>query len=134
MKIENYPVVKLLIPYILGILIAYYRDMGASVRPVVLLLTGVSFLATFLLTFTKAYRWRILKTTVMGTAFVLTGILLTDIRLHPTLPTVLMENNTDWVVRVAEEPSPRKKSAETWLADMDDKQLAEIFRLDTTIV
>ena len=117
MKIENYPVVKLLIPYILGILIAYYSDMGASVRPVVLLLTGVSFLATFLLTFAKAYRWRILNTTVMGTAFVLTGILLTDIRLHPTLPAEWMENNTNWVVRVVEEPSPRKKSVKV-LADI----------------
>jgi hypothetical protein len=25
-------------------------------------------------------------------------------------------------------------AGETWLADMDDKQLAEIFRLDNTIV
>ena len=124
MKIENYPVVKLLFPYILGIVIAYYSDFGASVRHIMLLLTGVSFLTAILLTFAKAYRWRILKTIVLVAAFVLTGIILTDTRLHPALPTELMENNPDWVVRVAEEPSLRKKSVKV-LADIlqgNDKQ------------
>ncbi len=124
MKIENYPVVKLLLPYTLGILIAYYSDIGATIRPVMLSLTVASFIAAILLTFAKAYRWRILKTFVMGTAFVLTGITLTDIRLHPTLPIALMENNPDWVVRVTEEPSLRKKSVKV-LADIvqrNDKQ------------
>lgn len=110
MKIENYPVVKLLFPYVIGILIAYNADFGEQFRPLLLTLTGASFLMTFSLTFVKSYRWRIVKTLMMVIAFIMTGILLTNIRLYPTLPSELMTSNTDWVVRVAEEPTLRQKS------------------------
>ena len=110
MKIENYPVVKLLFPYVFGILVAYNADFGEQIRPLLLTLTVASFLIIFSLTFVKSYRWRIVKTLMMVLAFVLTGILLTNIRLHPTLPIGLMTSNTDWVVRVAEEPTLRQKS------------------------
>ena len=110
MKLENYPVVKLLFPYAIGVVIAYYADFGSRMRPVMLILTGVFFLMVFSLTFVKAYRWRVLKTMVMNIAFVLTGILLTDLQLHPDYSPDYMENNTEWIVRVEEEPSLRKKS------------------------
>ena len=110
MRIENYPVVKLLIPYAIGILIAYSIDFGIQARPLLLIITSASFLMTFSLTFVKSYRWRMVKTLMMVIAFILAGILLTNIRLHPTLPIELMESNTDWVVRVAEEPTLRQRS------------------------
>ena len=110
MKLENYPVVKLLFPYAIGILIAYYADFAECTRPILLILTGVFYLFTLLLTFVRAYRWRVVQTTVMGVAFVMTGILLADMRLRPTLPAGWMEKNTNWVVRVAEEPTLRKRS------------------------
>ena len=110
MKTENYPIVKLLFPYAIGILIAYYADFAESTRPILLILTGVFYLTAFLLTFVKAYRWRAVQTTVMNAAFIMAGILLTDMRLHPTLSVEWMENNPDWMVRVAEEPTLRKKS------------------------
>lgn len=110
MRIENYPVVKLLIPYAIGILIAYSIDFGIQARPLLLIITSASFLMTFSLTFVKSYRWRMVKTLMMFIAFILAGILLTNIRLHPTLPIELMESNTDWVVRVAEEPTLRQRS------------------------
>ena len=121
MKTENYPIVKLLFPYAIGILIAYYGDFRSSIHPVMFILTGVFFLLTLLLTFVKAYRWRVVQTIVMNLAFVLTGILLTDIRLHPSLSAELMRSNPDWVVRVADEPAMRQKSvkvpAEVLLTD-----------------
>lgn len=110
MRIENYPVVKLLIPYAIGILIAYSIDFGIQARPLLLIITSASFLMTFSLTFVKSYHWRMVKTLMMVIAFILAGILLTNIRLHPTLPIELMESNTDWVVRVAEEPTLRQRS------------------------
>ena len=110
MKIENYSIVKLLFPYAIGILIAYYADFAECIKPALFILTGIFFLTTLLLTFVKAYRWRAVQTTVMGVAFVLVGILLTDMRLHPVLSAALLERNTDWVVRVTEEPTLRKKS------------------------
>lgn len=110
MKLENYPILKLLFPYAIGVVIAYYADFGNRIRPVMLILTGVFFLLAFLLTFVKAYRWRVVKAMVMGIAFILTGILLTNMRLHPDYSSDYMENNTEWIVRVSEEPSLRKKS------------------------
>ena len=110
MKLENYPVVKLLFPYAIGVVIAYYADFGSRMRPVMLILTGVFFLMVFSLTFVKAYRWRVVKTIVMNIAFVLTGMLLTELQLHPEYSPDYMENNTEWIVRVEEEPSLRKKS------------------------
>ena len=110
MKIQNYPVVKLLFPYVGGILIANYANFTECTRPILLILTGVFYLLTLLLTFVSAYRWRAVQTTVMGVAFVMIGILLADMRLHPTLPAGWMEKNTNWVVRVAEEPTLRKRS------------------------
>ena len=68
------------------------------------------FLTTFLMTFVKAYKWRAVQTIAMALAFILTGILSTDMRLHPSLPAELMQNNPDWVVRVADEPAMRQNS------------------------
>ena len=110
MKIENYPVVKLLVPYIFGILVDYYGNFGDRIRAVVFISTGVLFLMTLSLTFARAYKWRRVQTILMSLTFVMTGISLTDLRSHPTLPTELMEKNTNWIVRVAEEPTLRKKS------------------------
>ena len=110
MKTENYPIVKLLFPYAIGIFIAYYADFAECNRPILLILTGVFYLTVLLLTFVKAYRWRVVQTIVMNLAFVLAGILLTDMRLHPSLPAELMDSNPDWVVRVADEPTMRQKS------------------------
>ena len=110
MKIENYPIVKLLFPYAIGILIAYYGNYGEHVKSIALIITGLCVSITFLLTLVKAYGWRVVKTIVMGLSYVTTGFLLTNMRLHPTLPAELMESNTDWMVRVAEEPTSRPKS------------------------
>ncbi len=110
MKLENYPVVKLLFPYVIGVVIAYYADFGNRMRLVMFLLTGTFFLMVFSLTFVKAYRCRVVKTIVMNIAFVLTGILLTELQLHPDYSPDYMENNTEWMVRVEEEPTLRKKS------------------------
>ena len=109
-KIENYPVVKLLFPYVIGVLIAYHVDFGRSMCITGFIMTGVFFLMTFSLTFVKSYNWRWVKTTVMNIVFVLAGILLTYNQLNPNCSLGHMENNTEWIVQVDEEPSMRKKS------------------------
>ncbi len=110
MKIDNYPVVKLLIPYVVGVVVSYYSDLGNRMRLLMLIFSGVFLLLTFSLMFIKSYRWRVVKTFVMIVAFLLTGILLTDMRLHPDYSPDYMENNDEWIVRVVEEPALRKKS------------------------
>lgn len=110
MKLENYPIVKVLLPYVAGIMIAYFGDFSNVVCQGI----GVATLAVFqlvcVLTFVKSYRWRMVQTVAMTAAFALMGIFLTDLRFHPSLSEESMETNADWIVRVASEPTPREKS------------------------
>jgi len=110
MKIENYPIVKILLPYVIGIVVAYYGDFSGEVCRGIGVVTATVFLMVCVLTFVKSYRWRVVKTVAMTVAFVLTGIFLTNRKFHPLITESIFEENSEWVVRVASEPTPREKS------------------------
>ena len=110
MKIENYPIVKVLFPFVIGILIAYFGDFSDKVCQMLWWISLAAFLLVAAMTFVKAYRWRVLQTVVMSAAFVLAGIVLTDRHYHPKISDEVMEANADWLVRVAAEPTPRERS------------------------
>lgn len=111
MKIENYPIVKLLMPYLVGIMIAYFGDFTHVVCSLLRSLTALFFLLTCILSFVKSYRWQAIQTSVMFIAFLLTGITLTNSCFHPPMKDEnVMLMNTDWVVRIISEPAPREKS------------------------
>ena len=110
MKIENYPIVKVLFPYVVGIVIAYYGDFSSTVCRWLLAATMASFWLVVCLTFVMAYRWRWVQTVFMNLAFVMTGISLTDWQFHSHQNVNGSEAGNDWVVRVAAEPTPREKS------------------------
>ena len=110
MKIENYPIVKVLFPYVIGILIAYFGDFSDSICRTLWWISTASFLLVAAMTFVKAYRWRVVQTVVMTVAFVLAGIVLTDRHYHPRISDEVMVANADWLVRVAAEPTPRERS------------------------
>ena len=110
MKIQNYPIVKVLFPYVVGILIAYFGDFSEPICRTLWWIAVVSFLMTVVLTFVKAYRWRMLRTVGMEIAFVLVGIALTNNHFHSRIPDEVVALNTDWAVRVSAEPTPREKS------------------------
>lgn len=110
MKIENYPIVKVLFPYVLGVAIAYFGDFPDAVCRMLWWIAAASFLLVAAMTFVKAYRWRVVQTVVMCAAIVLAGIVLTNRHYHPTIPEEVMESGRDWVVRVAAEPTPRERS------------------------
>lgn len=119
MKLENYPIVKVLLPYVVGIMVAYFGDFSDKMCRIVAYVTGILFVASILCSFVKAYKWRVITTTVMTTLFLFLGIFLTNKHFHSSLPKHLIEENTDWVVRVSEEPTPREKSV---------KVVAEVFQ------
>ena len=108
MKIQNYPIVKVLFPYVVGILIAYYGDFSDTVCRTLWWVAVSSFLLTVVLTFVKAYRWRVVQTVVMCAAFVLAGIVLTNSHFHSRIPDEVVASNMDWTVRVSAEPTPRE--------------------------
>lgn len=110
MKLENYPIVKVLLPYVVGIMVAYFGDFSDKVCSIVTYVTGILFVASILCSFVKAYKWRAITTTIMVTSYLLAGIFLTNKHFHSPLPDHLMEGNSDWVMRVSEEPTPREKS------------------------
>lgn len=110
MKIQNYPIAKILLPYIVGIVIAYYGDFSDAVCRGVGVATAAVFLLVCLLTCVKSYRWRAVQTVAMTAAFTLTGIFLTNRQFHPSFPENCFDTNTDWMVRVTSEPTSREKS------------------------
>ena len=110
MKTENYPIVKVLFPYVVGILIAYFGDFADAPCRVLRWFAGALFLLTAALTFVKAYRWRVLQTVVIGGAILMAGMVRTNSHYHSKTVDGAMETNSDWIVRVAEEPTPREKS------------------------
>lgn len=110
MKIDNYPIVKVLLPYVVGIMIAYYGDFPDEVCRSVGVATAMILLLVLALTFVKSYRWRVIQTVLMTVAFVMMGILLTDIRFHPSLSEESFESDSNWIVRISSEPTPREKS------------------------
>ena len=110
MKTENYPIVKVLLPYVLGILIAYFGDFPDTVCRLLLWSSVAAVLLTAALTFVRAYRWRVIQTIVMNLAFVTMGISLTNWHFHPHKSPVSIESEKDWIVRVASDPVPRERS------------------------
>jgi len=126
MKIENYPVVKILLPYVIGVIVAYYGDFPNEVCRGIGVATAMVFILVCMLTFVKSYRWRVVQTVVMTGAFVLTGIFLTNRKFHPLMLENSFEENSEWVVRVASEPTPREKSVKVEaevLQDTDNKSV-----------
>lgn len=110
MKLENYPIVKVLLPLVVGIVIAYFGDFSDEVCHIVVYLTIILFIMTISCSFVKEYKWRVITTTTMSTAFIFAGIFLTNIHFHPPLPENMMCEHQNWVIRVSEEPSMREKS------------------------
>lgn len=110
MKTENYPIVKVLFPYALGILIAYFGDFSDTVCRLLLWVAAASLLMTAALTLVHAYRWRFVQTVFMNLAFVMMGISLTNWHFHPHQYSDQMESTNNWVVRVAADPTPRERS------------------------
>ena len=110
MKIENYPVVKVLLPYTVGIMVAYFGDFPEIILKVLWWGAGGCFLLAIAMTFVKAYRWRIMRTVVMNLSFVMMGVSLTNWHFHSHFETDSLESQHDWVVRIAAEPTPREKS------------------------
>ena len=68
MKIQNYPIAKILLPYVIGIVIAYYGDFSDEICRGIGVAMAVVFLLICVLTFVKSYRWRLVQTVAMTTA------------------------------------------------------------------
>ena len=113
MNFSKYPLLKVLFPYVLGVIIAYICDFPPKYCFFFLCSTGVLWLISVVLLQVKDYRWRWMKFFVMFVAFVFAGMFTTIFRLSPKLSAEQQEqlaSGRNFVVRVVDFPVPRAKS------------------------
>ena len=124
MDLSKYPLLKILLPYVAGILVAYYGQFPKSVFWIFLVTVVVLWLVALLLLRVKRYKWQWLKSVVMLLAFGFAGVSATMFRLSPRGPASqegALRDSSGFVVRVVDHPVPRAKSvkvvAELWQSD-----------------
>ncbi len=116
MNLSNYPLAKILFPYIFGILWAYYFHISWLVCKI---LTGfIAFILLFSLVFFRFrhYKWQGLKTVLLVTGFVLAGMTVTVFRLSPHRSedqAAALAQESYWMARVIDIPVEREKSMKT---------------------
>lgn len=113
MKLSNYPLLKILLPYILGVLIAYFCQFPYKMCWLWFVL-GVSFwLICCVLSPIKTYRWQWVKTLFLLVAFVFCGMMAVNFRFSSHLTakeSQLIRENRNWMVRVEDFPVQRAKT------------------------
>lgn len=124
MDLSKYPLLKILLPYVAGILVAYYGHFPVIVFRISLVSVVVLWLVALLLLRIKRYKWQWLKTVVMHLAFVFAGVSTTMFRLSPrgsASQEEALRDSSGFVVRVVDHPVHRAKSvkvvAELWQSD-----------------
>ena len=124
MDLSKYPLLKILLPYVAGILVAYYGHFPVIVFRISLVAVVVLWLVALLLLRIKRYKWQWLKSVVMLLAFVFAGVSTTMFRLLPrgtASQERALRDSSGFVVRVVDHPVPRAKSvkvvAELWQSD-----------------
>ena len=116
MNLSNYPLTKILFPYIFGILWAYYGHISWLLCKI---LTGfIVFILLFSLVFFRYrhYKWQGLKTVLLVIGFVLAGMTVTFFRLSSHRSEgqeAALGQEFCWVARVIDIPMERGKSMKT---------------------
>ncbi len=110
MKLQNYPILKLLFPYVAGVVLSYLLDYPMAMCQIMRCMAVGAFLLALMLTVVKSYRMRHLKSLVMCLSFVFVGASSADMKLHPSFEEEHMEETADWLVRVDSDPAPRERN------------------------
>lgn len=113
MKLSNYPLLKILLPFISGILLGYYGQFPYRMCRTWFFVSLAFGLFATLLTLFKTYKWQWVKNIVLTVAYLFAGVSAVNFRFssHLTLETSrLMTENQNWMVRVADFPVPRARS------------------------
>jgi len=113
MKLSNYPLLKILLPYVVGILIAYFCQFPYKMCQLWFVLACSFWLICCVLSPIKTYKWQWLKTLLLLLVFVFCGMMAVNFRFSSHLTadeSRLMRENRDWMVRVEDFPVLRAKS------------------------
>lgn len=113
MKLSNYPLLKILLPYVVGILIAYFCQFPYKMCRLWFVLACSFWLICCVLSPIKTYKWQWLKTLLLLLAFVFCGMMAVNFRFSSHLTadeSRLMGENRNWMVRVEDFPVQRAKT------------------------
>lgn len=113
MNFSKYPLVKILFPYVLGIICAYICDFSVEIGSLFFILAVAFWLVSLFLLRFKSYKWQWVKTVVMSAGFIFAGMFTTNFRFSSRLSeeqrSAMTEERT-FLVRVVDFPVPRAKS------------------------
>lgn len=112
MFFRNYPILRLLIPFVLGVGVAYWTPLGLS-RPVILSLMGVCWLVAVVLQHRKTLTTTLLSGIFLQILFMLAGFCLTCIRFRNDNMVSFrktFEEKQTFVAKIIDHPVPKAKS------------------------
>ena len=113
MKLSKYPLLKILLPFVLGIIAGYIGHFPYKMCPIWFLFACLFWLISSLLSPIKTYKWQWVKTMLLATAFFFAGLAAVNFRFSSHLKpeeAQLVAENQDWVVRVVDFPVSRSKT------------------------
>ena len=113
MKLSNYPLLKILLPYLLGIILAYYGQFPYKMCQLWFALACAFWLICGVLSLIKTYKWQWVKTLMLFIMFVFCGMMTVNFRFSSHLTeneTRMMTENESWMVWVEDFPVRRAKS------------------------
>ena len=116
MNLSNYPLIKILFPYIFGILWAYYGHFSWSICKILGVFVVFILLLSLVFFRFRHYKWQGLKTVLLVTGYLLAGMMAIVFRLSPQHSEgqeAALEQESCWVARVIDIPVEREKSMKT---------------------
>ena len=116
MKLSNYPVLKILFPYIIGIFIAYFCHFSDKIAHFIPYFCLTFVLFSLLFSHFHRHKWQSFQSATLKIAFVLLGFTLTNF--HQQCPFDItqqkaMTSNRYWVAKIVDFPVERAKSIKT---------------------
>ncbi|MBO7647139.1 MAG: DUF4131 domain-containing protein, partial [Bacteroidales bacterium] len=113
MNFSNYPLLKILIPYVMGLLWGYFIHFSGYFCQFSFFVAVVFWLISLLFRQKRSYYWRVAKTLLLWAVFVFAGLSAMTWRMKPTVTAEeerMMAENRTWLVEVVEVPEPRARS------------------------
>jgi len=116
MKLSNYPVLKILFPYIIGIFLAYFCNLSDKIVHFIPYLCLTFLLISLLFNHIRHHKWQPFQSISLKIAFVLLGFSLTNF--HFQCPFDISQqktitSNRYWVAQIIDFPVERAKSFKT---------------------
>lgn len=131
MKLKNYPILKILIPYVFGIFIAYFGNFSLQNGYFfAAIIFGLLLFSYLFLRFLR-YKWQWIAEILLLFSFVLVGFWLTNFHFAPKFSSETqeyIETNRNWLVKIIDAPIEKEKSFKLTvdiLNSLEERQIGE---------